>query len=143
MKMYRRTKFPGVVLVSIGCLLGQVSVGAPQAVRAPRADRAGRAVHAANLDAVAIIGAQDSAALKLPDVSGAVLWKDPAQPTDARVQDLISRMSLAEKASQLMADAPALPRLGIPAYSYRNECLHGVVTASNAVTVFPQAIGMA
>jgi beta-glucosidase len=136
MKMYRRTKFPGVVLVSIGCLLGQVGVGAPRAVRA------GRAVHAANLDAVAIIGAQDSAALKLPDVSGAVLWKDPAQPTDARVQDLISRMSLAEKASQLMADAPALPRLGIPAYSYRNECAHGVADAGVA-TVFPQTIGMA
>ncbi|HUA66074.1 MAG TPA: glycoside hydrolase family 3 C-terminal domain-containing protein [Alphaproteobacteria bacterium] len=93
-------------------------------------------------DAVAIIGAQDAAALTVPDVSGPVLWKDPAQPLDERVQDLISRMSLAEKASQLMADAPALPRLGIPAYSYRNECAHGVADAGVA-TVFPQVIGMA
>ncbi|HEY1788014.1 MAG TPA: glycoside hydrolase family 3 C-terminal domain-containing protein, partial [Verrucomicrobiae bacterium] len=94
-----------------------------------------------NVDAVAIIGAQDPDALKVPEVSGPELWKDPAQPVDARTQDLISRMSLAERASQLMADAPALPRLGIPAYSYRNECAHGVADAGVA-TVFPQVIGM-
>lgn len=93
-------------------------------------------------DAVALIGAQDPEALKTPDVPGPVIWKDPAHPLDARVQDLISRMSLAEKASQLMADAPALPRLGIHAYSYRNECAHGVADAGIA-TVFPQVIGMA
>jgi len=93
-------------------------------------------------DAAQTIGAQDPAALNAPNVPGSVLWKDPSQPVDARVQDLISRMSLAEKASQLMADAPALPRLGIPSYSYRNECAHGVVGFGTA-TVFPQVIGMA
>jgi beta-glucosidase len=92
-------------------------------------------------DAIKIIGDQDPAALKVPDVSGPEIWKDSSKPVDARVQDLISRMSLAEKASQLMADAPALPRLGIKAYSYRNECAHGVADAGIA-TVFPQVIGM-
>ena len=70
------------------------------------------------------------------------LWKDPSQPVDQRVRDLVSRMTLEEKASQLMANPPAIPRLGIPAYSHRNECLHGVADAGKA-TVFPQAIGMA
>src|SRR5579859_5081025 len=93
-------------------------------------------------DAVQTIGAGDPAALKVPDIAGPIIWRDPSMPMGARVQDLISRMSLAEKASQLMADAPALPRLGIPAYSYRNECAHGVADAGIA-TVFPQTIGMA
>lgn len=93
-------------------------------------------------NAIELIGAQDPAAMKVPVVSGPEIWKDPSKPVDARVQDLISRMSLAEKTSQLMADAPALPRLGIPGYSYRNECLHGVADTGTA-TVFPQAIGMA
>jgi beta-glucosidase len=93
-------------------------------------------------DAIQIIGNQDPAALTVPDVSGPALWKDPSQPVHIRVQDLISRMSLAEKASLLMADAPPIPRLGIPSYSYRNEAAHGV--ADNGIaTVFPQTIGMA
>lgn len=70
------------------------------------------------------------------------IWKDPTQPIDVRVRDLISRMSLKEKASLLTADSPAIPRLGIPAYSHRNECLHGVAKAG-ICTAFPQAIGMA
>jgi beta-glucosidase len=69
-------------------------------------------------------------------------WKDPSQPLDARVQDLVGRLTLEEKVSQLLANPPAIPRLGIAAYSHRNECLHGVAGAGNA-TVFPQAIGMA
>jgi beta-glucosidase len=69
------------------------------------------------------------------------LWKDPAQPLDARVQDLLQRLTLEEKVSQILANPSAIPRLGIPAYSHRNECLHGIVTGS--ATVFPQAIGMA
>ena len=52
------------------------------------------------------------------------------------------RMSLAEKVQQMRNAAPAIPRLGIPAYNYWNECLHGVARAGVA-TVFPQAIGMA
>ena len=77
-----------------------------------------------------------------PLVSGAEIWKDPSQPLDARVNDLVRRMSLAEKVGQLSSAAPAIPRLGIPAYDYWSECLHGVARAGVA-TVFPQAIGMA
>ena len=76
-------------------------------------------------------------------VAGPEIWKDPSQPADVRVKDLVSRLSLVEKVSQLSCDAPAIPRLGVPAYSYRNECLHGVVAHSGYSTVFPQAIGLA
>lgn len=60
----------------------------------------------------------------------------------AKARELVSRMSLEEKASQLKYDAPAIPRLGIPAYNWWNEVLHGVARAGTA-TVFPQAIGLA
>jgi beta-glucosidase len=60
----------------------------------------------------------------------------------ARARDLVSRMTLEEKASQLEDWAPAIPRLGIPDYQTWNEALHGVARAGYA-TVFPQAIGMA
>lgn len=93
--------------------------------------------------AVSIIGSFDPAALQVPVVSGPVIWKDPSKPLDARVRDLVSRMSLAEKASQLLADAAALPRLGISAYSYRNEGIHGYIARFGFATVFPQVIGMA
>jgi beta-glucosidase len=70
------------------------------------------------------------------------LWRDPSRPVDERVQDLISRMTLAEKVAQIHNEAPAIKRLGVPVYNYWNECLHGV--ARNGIaTVFPQAIGMA
>lgn len=87
-------------------------------------------------------GNQDAAALNVPKVNGPELWKDPAQPLEVRVKDLVSRMSLAEKAAQLCNDAPSISRLGLPAYNYWNECLHGVARAGEA-TVFPQAIGLA
>jgi beta-glucosidase len=60
----------------------------------------------------------------------------------ARAHDLVSKMTLDEKASQLEDWAPAIPRLGIPDYQTWNEALHGVARAGYA-TVFPQAIGMA
>ena len=60
----------------------------------------------------------------------------------ARAHDLVSKMTVEEKASQLEDWAPAIPRLGIPAYQTWNEALHGVARAGYA-TVFPQAIGMA
>jgi beta-glucosidase len=60
---------------------------------------------------------------------------------EARVDDLIARMTLEEKISQMVHGAPAIERLDIPAYNWWNECLHGVGRAGIA-TVFPQAIGM-
>ena len=59
-----------------------------------------------------------------------------------KAQELVSKMTLEEKASQLKYDAPAIKRLGVPAYNWWNEGLHGVARAGQA-TVFPQAIGMA
>ena len=56
--------------------------------------------------------------------------------------ELVSQMTLEEKATQLRFDSPAIPRLGIPAYNWWNEALHGVARAGTA-TVFPQAIGLA
>ena len=60
----------------------------------------------------------------------------------AQAKKLVSQMTLEEKASQLKYDAPAIPRLGIPAYNWWNEALHGIARAGTA-TVFPQAIGLA
>ncbi len=59
-----------------------------------------------------------------------------------RVDDLVSRMTLDEKISQLMSASPAVERLGVPAYNWWNEALHGVARAGRA-TVFPEAIGLA
>src|SRR5579871_1916314 len=69
-------------------------------------------------------------------------WKDPNQPLDKRVDDLLSQMTLEEKASQLLSASPAIDRLGVPAYDWWNECLHGVARAGRA-TVFPETIGVA
>ena len=80
--------------------------------------------------------------MKLVDQLQDTLYTDPAQPVAARVADLISRMTLEEKVSQMVHSAAAIERLGIPAYNWWNECLHGVGRAGIA-TVFPQAIGMA
>lgn len=70
------------------------------------------------------------------------IWKDPDRSFDERAEDLVSRMTLAEKVSQMVYNAPAIPRLGIPVYNWWNEALHGVARAGVA-TVFPQAIGLA
>lgn len=59
-----------------------------------------------------------------------------------RVDDLVARMTLEEKVSQMLHESVAIPRLGVPAYNWWNECLHGVARAGVA-TVFPQAIGLA
>ncbi|HDQ44973.1 MAG TPA: glycoside hydrolase family 3 protein [bacterium] len=69
-------------------------------------------------------------------------YLNPDLPVSQRVDDLISRMTLEEKISQMMDVARAIPRLGIPEYNWWNECLHGVARAGIA-TVFPQAIGLA
>lgn len=60
----------------------------------------------------------------------------------AKAHELVSKMTVAEAASQLKFDAPAIERLGVPEYNWWNETLHGVARAGIA-TVFPQAIGMA
>ena len=61
---------------------------------------------------------------------------------EERAKDLVSHMTLEEKVTQMLHGAPAIPRLGIPAYNWWNEALHGVARAGVA-TMFPQAIGMA
>jgi beta-glucosidase len=70
------------------------------------------------------------------------LFRDPTLPAAERAADLVGRMTRAEKIQQLMTLAPAIPRLGVPAYDWWNEALHGVARAGRA-TVFPQAIGLA
>jgi beta-glucosidase len=69
-------------------------------------------------------------------------YKDLGLGFEARAADLVSRMTLEEKVAQLQNDAPAIPRLDVPAYEWWNEALHGVARAG-AATVFPQAIGLA
>ncbi|MEO6231693.1 MAG: glycoside hydrolase family 3 C-terminal domain-containing protein [Ferruginibacter sp.] len=64
-------------------------------------------------------------------------------PFETRVNDLVSRLTLEEKVAQMLNAAPAIPRLGIPAYDWWNEVLHGVARTPFPVTVYPQAIGMA
>ncbi len=74
--------------------------------------------------------------------SPAYPFQDAALPLETRIGDLIGRLSLEEKVSQLQHESAAIPRLGIPAYDWWNEGLHGVARAGRA-TVFPQAIGLA
>ena len=70
------------------------------------------------------------------------IYKDNTAPIKSRVEDLVSQMTLKEKVSQMVYDAPAIERLEVPAYNWWNECLHGAGRAGIA-TVFPQAIGLA
>ena len=69
-------------------------------------------------------------------------FQDATLPIEARVEDLVSRLTLEEKISQMIHTALPIERLGIPEYDWWNECLHGVGRAGVA-TVFPQAIGLA
>jgi len=74
--------------------------------------------------------------------TGRLPFQDSTLPLETRVKDLVSRLTLQEKIGQLVFDAPAIPRLNIPAYDYWSEALHGVARNGRA-TVFPQAIGLA
>ncbi|QEH38471.1 Xylan 1,4-beta-xylosidase precursor [Aquisphaera giovannonii] len=69
-------------------------------------------------------------------------WRNPDLPLEKRVDDLVARLTVEEKVAQMMMATPAIPRLGIPAYHWWNEALHGVARAGRA-TVFPQAIALA
>src|SRR6266496_1243399 len=84
-------------------------------------------------------------------LGGAIAGDLPAQlpdylnqdlPFERRVDDLVARMTLEEKASQMKDVAPAIERLGLPEYNWWNEALHGVAR-SGLATSFPQAIGLA
>jgi beta-glucosidase len=68
-------------------------------------------------------------------------YLNPSMPVERRVADLVSRMTLEEKVSQMMNKSAAIDRLGVPAYDWWNEALHGVAYAGVA-TVFPQSIGL-
>ncbi len=70
-------------------------------------------------------------------------FQNPELSREERVNDLVSRLTLEEKISQMLNNAPAIERLGIPAYNWWNEGLHGVARTPYRVTMFPQAIGMA
>ena len=68
-------------------------------------------------------------------------FQDPSLPIEQRVADLVGRLTLEEKVSQMTMTAAAIPRFGIPEYTWWNEGLHGVAR-SGIATVFPQAIGL-
>jgi beta-glucosidase len=70
-------------------------------------------------------------------------FQNPDLPVDERVDNLVSLMTLDEKILQMMNNAPAIERLGVPAYNWWNEALHGVARSPYPATSFPQAIGLA
>ena len=70
-------------------------------------------------------------------------YLNPALPINVRVNDLVSKLTLEEKVSQMLNSTPAIDRLGIPAYDWWNECLHGVARTKYHTTSYPQPIGMA
>ena len=68
-------------------------------------------------------------------------FQHPSVDIEKRLDDLLGRLTLAEKASMMLYNSPAVERLGIPEYNWWNESLHGIARAGKA-TVFPQAIGL-
>ena len=80
--------------------------------------------------------------LLLAACGGTLPYQDPSLPPDERAADLVSRLTLEEKASLMQNTSPAIPRLGIKEYDWWNEALHGV-GRSGLATVFPQCVGMA
>lgn len=70
-------------------------------------------------------------------------FQDASLSFEQRVNDLVSRLTLEEKVAQMQNTTPAITRLGIPAYDWWNEVLHGVARTPYKVTVYPQAIAMA
>ena len=80
--------------------------------------------------------------LRAQNAASAPTFRDPDLTPEERAADLVGRLTLQEKVLQMQNAAPAIARLGIPAYDWWNEALHGVARAGRA-TVFPQAIGLA
>lgn len=76
------------------------------------------------------------------DAGKSAPFRNPKLSIEERVNDLVSRLTLEEKTAQMVHTAPAIPRLGIPAYNWWSEGLHGAAREGYA-TVFPQAIGLA
>ena len=89
-----------------------------------------------------LLAAACSLMAQVPSSAQGALYQDPSAPVEARVHDLLARMTVQEKIEQLVNHAPGIPRLGIPEYDWWNEALHGVAR-SGVATVFPQSIGLA
>lgn len=70
-------------------------------------------------------------------------FQNPKLPLESRVNNLVSLLTLEEKIGQMVNNAPAITRLGIPAYNWWNETLHGVARSPYPVTSYPQAVAMA
>ncbi|WP_254060169.1 glycoside hydrolase family 3 C-terminal domain-containing protein [Granulicella sp. L56] len=90
----------------------------------------------AGLIATVMIGTAAAGAQTMP------VYMDSSQPVAKRVDDLVGRMTLEEKVSQMQNHAAAIPRLDVPEYDWWSEGLHGIARSGYA-TVFPQAIGLA
>jgi beta-glucosidase len=89
----------------------------------------------------ALLGLGAAGALWAQDTAGKPAYLDPSLPAEQRAADLVKRMTLEEKVSQLVNQARAIPRLGVPAYDWWSEALHGVAT--NGTTEFPEPIALA
>ena len=89
-----------------------------------------------------VLGASSFVAALAQTPNSSPAYLNPKLPPEARANDLVSRLTLQEKVSQMGSAAAAIPRLNVPEYNYWNEALHGVARAGYA-TMFPQAIGMA
>lgn len=90
---------------------------------------------------LALLGLAVSSQLSAQTNKAEPAYLNPALPVDQRVDDLVGRMTLEEKASQVLHKAAAIPRLNVPAYDWWTEALHGV--ADGTATVFPEPIGLA
>jgi beta-glucosidase len=90
----------------------------------------------------AMLSAQSTPSGANPGSFAGLPFNNPSLSLDIRISDLLARLTFEEKVGMLLYDSPAIPRLGIPAYNWWSECLHGVARNGRA-TVFPQAIGLA
>lgn len=112
------------------------------AASARRYARLVRSLTRVAVSALALSGAATAARAQDSAAVAAMPWRNEQLSFAARTRDLVSRLTLEEKVMQMKDVAPAIPRLGIPAYNWWNEALHGVAR-SGLATVFPQAIGIA